>query len=485
MTIKAQLFSGFSILIIIFLVDFFVNQKLSRQVIRNTSYISNSESVIRNSNYLHKEMIEMQSSFRGFLLTSQENFLIPYYEGEKKIPGLVEEQRALVSRNRQRARLDSIFELHKQWTKYARALIINKRDTLPEATLKYQNLFETKLKMEVGKKLNDKIKQIFLRFDAYEYELRQLRRDKLKESIDRTKNITISLALISIIIGLVSCLFFVRSITSRIERMVEQALTIADGTFITIQDDRHDEMSRLVDALNKMSRTLDRSFRELFRKNNELDQFAYVVSHDLKAPIRGIANIVSWLEEDFGPKIDPEIKRNHQLIKGRIVRLESMINGLLEYARIGKVKRGKEEVNIHVLVSDLVEVLVPRDFDVRIRNELPVVFTEKILIEQVFSNLISNAVKYNDKSRGLIEISCEETEEVYKFEVSDNGKGIDEQYYDKIFVIFQTLQERDAFESTGVGLAIVAKIIDDHKGTISVQSELGKGSKFSFTWPKK
>lgn len=484
MTIKKQLLIGFSIMIVIFLIDFLINQKLSKEVIRNTTYISNSESVIRNSNFLHKEMIEMQSSFRGFLLTSQESFLVPYFEGAKKIPRLVNEQRNLVSKDVQRLRLDSIYTLHQHWTTYADSLIYTKRDTLPEGNKRYRDLFENRLKMEVGKKLNDRIKIIFARFDAYEYEIRQERRDVLKTSIDRTKYFTITLTLVSIILGLTLYWFFARSIATRIEKMVDFARTISDGSFITIKDTRQDEMSKLVEALNKMSGTLDRSFKELSRKNNELDQFAYVVSHDLKAPIRGIANIMSWMEEDFGASIEPEIKKNHLLIKGRIERLESMINGLLEYARIGKIKRGMEEVNTLQLVSDLVEVLVPRSFVVNIDQKLPTLETEKILLEQVFSNLISNAVKYCDKKPGRIDVRFDERSDHYRFQVIDNGQGIDSKYFDKIFVIFQTLQERDAFESTGVGLAIVAKIIDDHKGTINVESELGKGSIFSFTWPK-
>jgi signal transduction histidine kinase len=484
LTIRAQLLWGFCLLIAIFLVGFFVNQGLSRDVSRNTTYITNSETVIRNSNVLHKEMIEMQSSFRGFLLTSQDNFLVPFYAGMENVPVLFQNQRTLVSSQAQKLRLDSIYALHQQWAEYATSLIITKKDTLPEASKKFQLLFEKKLRMEVGKKLNDKIRVIFHRFDEHEYHLRQLRREVLQASVERTKNFTIALTLVSIALALVLSWFFVRSITARIQKMVDLARKISDGSFITIQDEREDELSKLVEALNKMSGTLNRSFMELSRKNSELDQFAYVVSHDLKAPIRGISNIISWLEEDYGNNLDPGIHKHHMLIKGRIFRLESMINGMLEYARIGRIKRGKEPVGTSQLVDDLVHVLVPRDFEVSIDENLPVIETEKILLEQVFSNLLSNAVKYNDKSPGRIEIRVADREEMVEFSVIDNGLGIDKSYFDKIFVIFQTLQERDAFESTGVGLAIVAKIIEEHKGKITVESQLGQGSKFTFTWPK-
>ncbi|MGZ4090448.1 MAG: sensor histidine kinase, partial [Bacteroidia bacterium] len=217
---------------------------------------------------------------------------------------------------------------------------------------------------------------------------------------------------------------------------------------------------------------------------SELDQFAYVVSHDLKAPIRGISHIISWIEEDHASELTSDIKKNHALIKGRIARLESMIDGLLTYARIGRVRNDIQEINIGQLLGELAALLVPAGFEVVMEHKMPFVTTEKLLIEQVFSNLISNAVKYNDKPEGRITISFRELAGWYEFSVSDNGKGIEQVYFEKIFIIFQTLQERDAFESTGVGLAIVKKIIEDKKGKIIVSSEPGKGSVFTFTWPK-
>jgi light-regulated signal transduction histidine kinase (bacteriophytochrome) len=229
---------------------------------------------------------------------------------------------------------------------------------------------------------------------------------------------------------------------------------------------------------------LKKSFSELTKKNNELDQFAYVVSHDLKSPLRGINNIVSWVEEDHEHELTPEIKRNLELIKSRTLRLENMINGLLEYAKVGKVQKGKETVDILKLLREIIDLVVPKNFSVQIDGVMPFISTEKLHIEQVFSNLITNAVKYNQNASPRIVIKSRELEDYYEFTVSDNGIGIQKEYFEKIFVIFHTLQEKDAFESTGVGLAIVKKIIDDYKGTIRVQSELGKGSSFIFTWPK-
>jgi len=426
----------------------------------------------------------MQSSFRGFLLTGQKSFLQPYFEGINSVPALMIQQKGLVSSMLQSNLLDSINFTHRIWVGYATDLIKYRLDTFPEASKKYQELFETKLKMEVGKKLNDKIRTIFFEFDNNEYQLRQERRIRLQKSIERTRTITLSLTLISILLAAISSLFFIRTITRRISKMVTFAERISKGNFTSMKDDKKDELNKLFLSLNSMSETLEKNFKDLTKKNKELDQFAYVVSHDLKAPLRGITNIVGWIEEDHENEVTPGVKQNLDLIKGRTTRLENMINGLLEYARIGKIKKGMVQVNTDLLVRDILNFFVPKNFIISIVGQLPVITTEKLHIEQVFSNLISNAVKYNNNPQPKITIYSEELGDHYKFTVEDNGTGIDPKYFEKIFIIFQTLQERDAFESTGVGLAIVKKIIEDYKGTISVESQPGLGTKFIFTWPK-
>lgn len=484
MSIRAQLLIGFSVLTMVFLIDFIVNKRLSGTIEKNTTYLNNSEGVIRNSNMLHKNMIEMQSAFRGFLLTGQEVFLVPYYEGIQTVPVLIAQQQRLKSTMHQQRRLDSIVTIHLQWVKYANSLISTKLDTLPEANAKYIELFETKLRMEVGKKLNDKIKTIFRSFDNYEYQLRQERKIALQKSIITTNTITLTITIISILLALCFGIYFVNMITRRISNMVALAEEISTGDFKRISDRKNDELNRLSIALNSMSMTLKKTFNELTKKNNELDQFAYVVSHDLKTPLRGINNIVSWMEEDHEQEISPEIKKNLDLITSRTARLENMINGLLEYAKVGKVQKGVEIVDVLRLVRELIELVVPKHYTVQIDGVMPFIATEKLHIEQVFSNLITNAVKYNGNEKPKIIIKAREIKDYYEFTVTDNGIGIQKEYFDKIFVIFHTLQEKDAFESTGVGLAIVKKIIDDYKGTIRVESEIGKGSSFIFTWPK-
>jgi PAS domain S-box-containing protein len=224
---------------------------------------------------------------------------------------------------------------------------------------------------------------------------------------------------------------------------------------------------------------------ELERINKELDQFAYVVSHDLKAPLRAIANLAQWIEEDLVETIDDDIREQLNLLRGRVTRMEGLINGILEYSRIGRVEAAAETVDVRALLEESIDLMpVPEGFTINISQDMPMVTASRIRLGQVFANLLSNAIKYNLRPDGRVEITVEETDSFYTFSVSDNGPGIDPKFHEKIFVIFQTLAARDKVEGTGIGLTLIKKIIEEQGGTIGIESEEGKGATFRFTWPK-
>lgn len=487
MKISSKIFIGFTLIILFSIFGFFINFKLSSEVNTNMEFLSDSEVIIRNSARLHKSIIEMQSGFRGYLLTGNERFLQPYYDGIKDIPKIYQEQRALIMEvPTQLQKLDSISILHYDWVNYSNRLIEAKSKTLQpgDTTNAYIDLFETKLQKQVGKKINDEITYKFREFDRYEYSIRSKRSEILYASIANTRRVSFVLASIIITIGIVSALYITNIISKRINSMVQLANEISQGKFEVINDTQNDELTDLTSSLNIMSERLDKSFKELERKNKELDQFAYVVSHDLKAPLRGMYNVFHWIQEDLSTELSDQMKKYMEMMRGRIERLENLITGLLEYARIGRSVNPSEEVDVSILLNETVEMIVPTGFQVIIKGKMPVVRTDKIRLQQVFTNLISNAVKYHGGPKGTIRISCELQDEFYKFSVSDDGIGIAPEFHEKIFVIFQTLREKNEKESTGVGLAIVKKIIEDKKGKISVTSMPGSGANFEFTWPK-
>ena len=235
----------------------------------------------------------------------------------------------------------------------------------------------------------------------------------------------------------------------------------------------------------RQQEVLNRYARDLERSNRELNQFAYVTSHDLKAPLRAIANLSQWIEEDLEEVLTEDTRKQMDLLRGRVARMEGLIEGILEYSRVGRVRANLESVDVGQLLENIVEMQdIPPDFAVVVDDGMPVVETERYRLQQIFANLISNAVKYVDRTNGRVHVSVAEQDDFYRFSVSDNGPGIAPEYHEKIFIIFQTLQARDKFESTGVGLSIVKKIIEDKGGAIQIESIMGEGTTFHFTWPK-
>ena len=224
--------------------------------------------------------------------------------------------------------------------------------------------------------------------------------------------------------------------------------------------------------------------KEVKSIKHELEDFAYIVSHDLKAPLRGIKTLVDWISTDYANKLDQEGKEQLDLLSGRVGRMHNLIDGILQYSRIGRMKEERVKVDLDKHLPEIIDMIAPpENITITIENKLPIIECEQTRIFQVFQNLISNALKYMDKPQGRIIIGCVEENGFWKFSIADNGPGIEEKYHQKIFQLFQTLSARDEYESTGVGLTLVKKIIELYRGKIWIESKVGQGSTFFFTLP--
>ncbi|WP_299361803.1 PAS domain S-box protein [Winogradskyella sp.] len=227
----------------------------------------------------------------------------------------------------------------------------------------------------------------------------------------------------------------------------------------------------------------EKLLHKLEKSNDELQEYAHIVSHDLKSPLRSIDALVSWIREDNKDKLDDRTQENFKLIQSTLEKMEHLISSVLEYSSIGFEASNNTQVNLNELINDIEQLLyIPDHITLKILRELPTVKVDKIKMQQVFQNLISNAVKYNDKEKGMIEIDVEEHKGMFKFSVKDNGVGIEKKYHDKIFKMFHALNKNK--ESTGVGLSIVKKIIAHYEGDIWVESEINNGTTFYFTLRK-
>ena len=246
--------------------------------------------------------------------------------------------------------------------------------------------------------------------------------------------------------------------------------------------------TQLKSALNHQQKLItekenEQLLKDLMKSNNELNDFAHIVSHDLKSPLRSMNALLNWMKEDFGELIDVNKDNHLDLMIKKVDRMDHLINGILKYASIDNVKNSANQIDLNILIKDILETIyVPDNIKIDIQNNMPIIKGDKFRLQQLFQNLLSNAIKYCNKEKGLVTLKHKEKKDFWYFEVSDNGIGIDEKYYKKIFQIFQVLEENE--NSTGVGLSIVKKIVDFYNGEIWLESKKNRGTVFKFTIAK-
>ena len=472
-----------------FSITTYYNIHLSRAVSENSAYLSRSTNIIRNSGRFQRNILTMVNGLRGYLLTGQQTFIEAYDSANIENDVILLELSEDLTDSSQSNLLREIKVLNGEWTeeytepiREAKMMAQGSDSNLAAYNLVYKE------KIASGRegRLQGELQEKFRIFSLSEYEMRENNRKKLSERVTLTARLSILFMVLSVIFAIAIVLLMIYRISGRIRQMTNMANTIAAGNYdIEINERVKDELSPLGHSLNRMSHELSKNISLLKRSNEELEQFAHIVSHDMKGPLRGIGNVIAWIDEDHKKELTPTLEKYLELMKGRVKKAENLIEGLLSYARADREETVKENVSLNALVQEVLENL-PEHPQVTIEvADLPELHTEKLLLFQVFSNLIGNAIRFVDKKTGKVKIYYKEQADHYEFFVEDNGIGIASQHHKRIFVIFQTLQDMDSpDESTGVGLAIVKKIVTGKNQRIDVNSEPGKGSVFSFTWPK-
>jgi signal transduction histidine kinase len=269
---------------------------------------------------------------------------------------------------------------------------------------------------------------------------------------------------------------FATQLAQRIALMVENAALYQEARAAEQQ---------LRDFNRSLEKLVAERTAELQRSNQELDQFAYIASHDLKAPLRAINYLATWIGEDSDNTLSPVVTGHLAKMRQRIARMEKLLDDLLAFSRAGRRSHEPERISSLTLVQNVVDLVgPPRGFEVEISPALPELYSERVPLETIFRNLISNAVKHHlQPEQGKVWIEATQLPDRIEFAVRDNGPGIEPVYHARIFEIFQSLKPRDHSEGSGIGLAVVKKIVERHGGVVRVESVVGQGATFYFTWP--
>lgn len=397
---------------------------------RNTAieWVQHTQTVLAESDRLLVELLDAETAVRGYSLIHKDGFLERYHQAVKNLPVSITRLQQLTKNN----------ELQQQLLIEIEKLTQQKIDVLQKKIESIEKAKQTAILapqydelIARGEELIDALRLKIDRFKAQEQQMLVSRQD----ISDRQKA----------------------------EQQLQQ---------------RASELARLNSVLAKTNTTLA-------ERNRELDQFAYIVSHDLKAPLRAIDNLSEWIEEDLADVLTEETQEQMNLLRGRVKRMGNLIDGILQYSRVGRTEIQPETVEVERLLAEIIDTIAPPpEFSVAIAGEMPILVTNRVLLEQVFVNLIGNAIKHHDRSDGKVTVTAIDRENCYEFAIADDGAGIAPEHQEKVFGIFQTLEARDKVESTGIGLAIVKKIIETQGGKITLESQVGAGCTFRFTWLK-
>ena len=428
---------------------------------RAAEWVIHTEEVLKESNQLLTLLIDAETGTRGYGLTRRSDFLEPYEQTQTAVLDYIERLVSLTSDNSsQQVYLQLVRSEAVDYLASLREL--RQLIDLQDSDRPLWRSPQIQAKLDQGKAEMDKLKNHIEAIRAEERSLLAVRR----QTLSRTKRLVDWILITSLLANLISY-----GIAFYLYGQADKEITA-----------RNQDLMIANESLSKFNVALA-------RRNQDLDDFTHTVSHDLKAPLRAISNLSEWLATDLDLPADSETGKYVELLQQRVAKMQSLIDGLLAYSRVDRSSdptgASVDYVDVANLVQELVQALdVPPQFKVVIAPDLPTIQTERILLQQVFSNLITNAYKHHQSESGKITIAVElaSSDRPAKFSVSDDGPGIASEHRDRIFQIFQT-GAGDSANSSGIGLSIVKKIVERRGGELGFTSQIGEGTTFYFTWP--
>jgi signal transduction histidine kinase len=428
----------------------------------DTAYraIIHTQQVLQESNNLLKLLVDAETGVRGYRLTRDSTYLEPYQQAKTQLPRAYSRlYQIVVDKPSQQDRLRQINRLRQERIEILAQLVNETQLNPPARSLAVRS----RALMAQGKEKMDALRATIRTFIDEEERLLAARQSRLK----RVREMA------DVLLGMM---------------VILSVLAYGSAFYLYYQTDI--QLATQANELQTANQLLTQSNYLLQRQNTELDQFAYVVSHDLKAPLRAISNLSTWLEEDLQTHLTQDTQEQMNLLQSRVHRMEALIDGILDYSRAARITQPTEPVEVNELIAEIIDSLAPpASFVIETDLKLPPLRTHRLALQQIFANLISNAIKHHDRPdghlwiKGRADLTTDSAHRHIEFWVTDDGPGIAPEFQERVFGIFQILAGRDQTENTGVGLAIVKKLVEAQGGMIEIRSSPGQGATFWFTWP--
>ncbi|MGW5054121.1 sensor histidine kinase [Actinokineospora sp. NPDC004072] len=465
---------------------------------RRYALVDRIDPAVQDALRLDNALLDQETGVRGYVLTADPAFLDPYHDGIGRQERAVDRLRELLDDHPELiAELERVTWHVGLWRKEYATPVIN----LVEAAVE-QPKRPLPERTEAAKQRFDAVRAASSRLQEGLERVRVDSRDALNSSANRVVVVSVSVAVVLLLIFVLLTLVLRAAVVGPLTSLAGQVRRVSEGDFqlaprvggpleiVTLADGVDSMRRRILDELaaqREVNAELDVRTEDLARSNSELEQFAYVASHDLQEPLRKVASFCQLLERRYKGQLDERADQYIGFAVDGAKRMQVLINDLLAFSRVGR------HVNDHVLLSaaDLVEqartnlahALEDAGATVEVVGELPTVRGEAALLTAVFQNLIGNAVKFRGEDLPLIRVEAERDGDFWEFSVTDNGIGIQPEYAERVFVIFQRLHGKEEYPGTGIGLAMCRKIIEYHGGRIWLDSEHTSGTRFRFTLP--